>query len=163
MISPLHDMRVKRVLDAADLGAFMRLPEAQVYGESGGGVGPHNRFLQVAKRRDGWHIGPGFVEGTPIRGSNARLPSSGAVWVVAKVDREIKTTPIGGGVLHYRTGRYVIMDAWLHPEPVNDFDLESARFVSTSRFLFTLGADGAPPANYAGAQHFRIDPYALAL
>ena len=88
---------------------------------------------------------------------------SGAGWVVAKVDREIKTTPIGGGVLHYRTGRYVIMDAWLHPEPVNDFDLESARFVSTSRFLFTLGADGAPPANYAGAQHFRIDPYALAL
>lgn len=160
MISPLTQMQIKRVLDTKDVSGYARVPGAQVYSQPGVGIGPARAFLQVERREGQWWIGPGYVEGTKINGSDWWMPTGRTIYVACTYSREFGSVQQADGEpISYLTGRYSIQRAWLSTRI--ETDVRNLETQTTSRLVMMRGADGSPPPGYLGTGHFFMDPASL--
>ncbi len=159
MISPMTQMQIKRVLDTKDGSGYAPVLGSQVFSQPGTGVGTDRAFLQVEKRNGRWWIGPGYVEGTKISGSESEMPTGRTLYVACTYTREIQTVQQEEEPISYFTGSYRILRAWLSPRLVNDVSNPNTQ--TTSRLIMLRGADGSPPPGYLGTGHFFMDPASL--
>lgn len=161
-MNPITEMRINRIQDAADLAAFRSLGTRQVYAQSGPGLSA-NGFLTPYFIGGEWRITIGFVDGTVIAGSGAKLPDMGpnkSLYIRCTVTREVVNSPPD----EYLTGRYQITSAQLLVVGAGDVPEDGGTFadIVTHQLVFTCDERGNPPAGQS-MPHQKIDRTNLSL